>query len=306
MQHVMIVGGVVLDLSFIVKAWPQRGGVVDLEHFVMAAGGKGLNQAYACQRLGAEVDLVACRGDDMPGLQIAEAMTRRGLNQDFIKIEPDASTNVVGILLQGGEPAFMGMVGANHRLEMKDLQPALARLKAGDVLLVNYEVRADVTNAALRAAKAKGAITILNPAPLHNRPPDIAPPYELLDYLVPNVYEAQLLLGSASEDPAQLAAALLGLGVGGLVLTAGAEGCIAATREHPAPYHVPSIAIEAVDSTGASDAFCGMLASKIGSLPLAEVLRLANLAGAAACLQPGALDAMPSLETIDALQDRYA
>lgn len=297
MRRVWVVGGAVLDVVFELDAWPQPQSIVHAQQIHLIAGGKGLNQAVAAQRLGASSALIACIGEDRAAEYILAALRQYHICGDFVRINPQMPTNTVGVLVHDGEPSFVGMTGANHTLTEADLAPFLAQLTPEDVVMANYEVLPLVAYAALIGAKARGATTIFNPAPLYMTSEIPTPPYEAIDVLIPNIYEASVLLQQPHIEPAAAVRQFLARGVKTVILTLGAEGCLFA-QENTIVQHQPAFPIEVVDTTGASDAFCALLAAEWGKFDMAELVRRASAASALTCQKIGAIPAMPDVTAL--------
>lgn len=297
-QRVMALGGAVLDVTFIVDRWPIKGGVADVKDFTMLAGGKGVNQAVALKRLDCAVDFVSCVGGDDAAERIWAALRANDISTQHVYTNPNAPTNVVGVLIHDGEPGFMGRPGASRTLTVAQLQPAIQQLSADDVALINYEVPPHVVNAALIGATDRGATTVVNPAPLHGDIPDPEPPYGAIDVFIPNLYEARILLRDESLSPQDAVRGFLAKGVGAVILTLGEDGSLYATDPNDIRQQ-PALPTTIVDTTGASDAFCAMVAARWRQLDLPAIMQLAAAAGAVACQTLGALDSMPTTAEID-------
>ena len=165
-----------------------------------------------------------------------------------------------------------------------------------DVMLCPLELPPPTVVWALREAKARGAITVFNPAPVQPLSDDV---WSHVDYLTPNEGEASRLAGGLA-DPEAAAAALRALGVGTVAVTLGAQGVLACRSE--APFRVAAATITAIDTTGAGDAFNGALAVAIGEgRDLLGALRFACAAGSLACTRRGAQDSLPAREEVDGL-----
>lgn len=300
MTQLLVIGGAVLDISFTVDRWPQPGGVSDVRTFSISAGGKGLNQAIAARRLGATVTFTTCIGLDDPADILLNALRENDIPTTHVQRSPHHPTNVVGVIVEAAQPGFMGRAGASFALTTADVEPLVQALTPDDMLLLNFEVNEHVVAAALQTAHARGATTILNPAPLHGKRPE-TDLWRFVDYLIPNEYEANTLLGTNAATPDRLIDGFLAQGVRNVVLTLGADGSRYATADGVRE-SVPAVAVDVVDTTGASDAFCAMFAVEIAQRPIAEAVQSANIAGAAACVVPGALAAMPDRATVDALR----
>src|SRR5205807_2558881 len=129
--------------------------------------------------------------------------------------------------------------------------------------------------AALQVAKSRGAMTVLNPAPLEIDPASIDY-WPLVDVLIPNLVEAQGITGLSPSDPRDLLAPLLATGAGAVCVTLGDQGAIFASSHEPL-IHEPAIPVEVVDTTGASDSFCAAFALAVAERqPIKRALKFAT------------------------------
>jgi ribokinase len=304
--RIVVVGSVNADMVVKSERLPGPGETVTGGQFVIAAGGKGANQAVAAARLGCEVTLVAKTGRDMFGDQAVENYGREGIATDLILRDPDHSTGVALILVDGaGENLISVASGANHALAPEDLDRAAERIQKADVLLLQLEIPMETVRRAVEIASAAGVAVVLDPAPAA---PLDAELLSKVDYLTPNESEAARLTGVEVRDEAtaRLAADKLLAkddqpGARHVIVTLGAKGALAAGPQEAV--FVPGRPVEARDSTAAGDAFNGGLALGLASgLPLVDAVRQACLVGA---LSVTRLGAQPSLPTTEELQ-RFA
>lgn len=302
--RIVVVGSVNADMVVKSERLPAPGETVTGGQFVMAAGGKGANQAVAAARLGGDVTLVAKTGQDMFGDQAVENYRREEIHTDLILRDPDESTGVALILVDAsGENLIAVASGANHALRPEDLDQAAERIQSADVLLLQLEIPMETVRRAaeIAAASSKEVAVVLDPAP--------AAPLEgqllrLLSYLTPNESEAARLTGVEVRDEASARAAARQLrqaGARSVIVTMGAKGALVVGAEEDV--FVPGHAVQALDSTAAGDAFNGGLALALArGLPVADAVREACLVGA---LSVTRLGAQPSLPAADELR-RFA
>jgi ribokinase len=288
-------GSVNLDLIATVERLPRAGETVLGPRYRALPGGKGANQALAARRAGAEVQFVGCVGQDAFAAPALAELTAAGVGLDRVVRHETAPTGCALICVDPkGENQIAVALGANAELMAAHVPDAL--LTRETILLLQREVTAEESWGLARRAAARGACVLLNLAPCGDVPKDVL---HALDWLILNEGEAAELareLGLGS-DAAALAKAL-GIGV---VTTLGADG-IAACRGQER-WRVPALAITPVDTTGAGDAAVGAFAAALDrGLSTAEALRWASVAGALACLTPGAQNSLPSERDIrDAL-----
>jgi ribokinase len=294
--RIVVVGSVNADMVVKSARLPGPGETVTGGRFLMAAGGKGANQAVAAARLGAEVTLVARTGRDLFGDQAVADYRREGIVTDWIFRDPQHPTGVALILVDDrGENMISVASGANHALGPADVERAAERIRSADVVLLQLEIPLDTVTCAARLAAEAGVPVVLDPAPAPGTPlgPSLL---QYVTYLKPNETEAERLTGVPVRDEASARRAadqLLRGGARHVVVTLGAAGALWAGPQQTG--FVPGFPVEAVDSTAAGDAFSGGLACALArGLPLGEAVRYASLAGALSATRLGAQPSLPT------------
>lgn len=293
---IVVVGSSNTDMVVKAARIPAPGETVLGGAFVMAAGGKGANQAVAAARLGAEVTLVARLGADPLGDEAIAGYQRDDILTDLIVRDPDRPTGVALILVDAhGENSITVALGANEALSPDDVERAADRIRSADAVVMQLEVPLAAVERAAAIAHAAGVPVILDPAPA----PDGGLPAALLRNvacLKPNETEAERLTGIAVCDVAsaeRAAHALQALGPRTVIITLGSQGAVVV--DDAAVHHVPAYGIAAVDTTAAGDAFTGALATAVGAgVDLHEAVRRAAAAGALAAKRMGAQPSLPT------------
>jgi ribokinase len=277
---IALVGSINLDVVVGVERHPVPGETVVGGDRQELPGGKGANQAVAAARLGATVAFVGRVGDDDAGRRLRDGLAAEGVDVTHVRVDPDAPTGIALIAVDGaGENTIVVSSGANARVSAADVEAARDVLTGAGVTLVQHEVPEDAVAAAIAGA---GGTVVLNPAPAR---PIVAP----VDVLVPNRGELETLVGRAG-DPIELAR--LVDAARAVVVTLGNEG--AAVIEGSRVERIPAVRVDAVDTTGAGDAFCGALAQALDAgAELVEAARWAVRAAAASITKPGAQAGLP-------------
>lgn len=281
-MSVLVFGSVNADLVFRVPTLPAPGGTVLGPGVEFLPGGKGANQAVAAARDGASVAFAgAVGGDALAGVATA-ALREAGVDLSRLAVVA-APTGCAAIAVDArGENQIV--VGSGANLLARAAQVEDAALGPGVVLLLQMEVPAAETAALIRRAKARGARVVLNLAPPGELPPQAL---RAVDLLVLNEQEAAVLCGRLGTVPVEH------------VVTRGAAGALW-VREG-GTVAVPAFAVEAVDTTGAGDCWCGVLAAALDrGLPMERAMRRASAAAALACTRPGAASACPTAAATDA------
>ncbi len=265
-------------------------------------GGKGANQAVAAARLGARAGLLARVGDDAHGRLLTASLADAGVETGAV-LTGGAPTGVALIAVDGrGDNTIVVSPGANGRLTPADVAAAHEVLSAAAVVSLQLEIPPESVAAAVRAAVAAGTRVVLNPSPPAPLPPDVL---AACDPLVVNEHEARALLRSPTgdapaadpSDAAGRAEALRRRGPRGVVVTLGAAGALVCDPQ--GTEHVPAPAVEAVDATGAGDAFTGALAWRLAlGEDLATAVRFAVRVGAASVTRRGAQTSYPAADAL--------
>lgn len=301
MARIVVVGSANVDLVVRTPHIPRPGETVLGRDFVMALGGKGANQAVGAARLGAEVTFLACVGTDTFGDQCLAGYEQEGIDTSYIKRVSDEATGVALIsVANDGENSIAVASGANMRLTPSLIEAAGDAFARADVVLLQLEIPVESVIEAARLGRKNGIPVVLNPAPAQSLPSDLL---QAVDVLTPNRIELAQLLGVSESDvmamdDENLAKSALGLGVPSAVITLGKEGALAAGSW--GWVRVPSFPVEAIDTTGAGDAFNAGLVVALGrgGMDLPEATRYACACGALATTKVGAQPSLPDDEAV--------
>ncbi|QKV19579.1 ribokinase [Oricola thermophila] len=294
---IIVVGSINLDLVGRVERLPAPGETVRGSSFATSPGGKGANQALAARRAGAPVAMIGAVGDDTQSREALALLERDGVDLSGVARVEGTSTGVALILVDDGrgENAIAVIAGANGCVESEKV--TAHPIGEDDALLLQMEIPAAANHAALDHARKAGALSLFNAAPFDEDAVGLA---RKADVTIVNETEFDLLaaaLGLEGADRAARMAAFPSATGRSLVVTLGAEGAVAVTRNRR--FDVAAPEIDPVDTVGAGDTFCGYLAAAFAEgldWPLA--LDLAVRAGAAACLKTGAQPAIPFRESV--------
>lgn len=287
----LVFGSAIADFVFRMPRLPRPGETVLGEAGAALPGGKGLNQAIAAARDGGAVRFFGCVGADANGALLRETARAAGVDVAGLR-EVAEPTGLACVCVDAeGHNQIAVSIGANRRASAAQVEA----VPPSATLLLQMEVPPAENAALLARGRAAGARLLLNLAPAAAMPPEAL---RALDLLILNESEAAWLGGQLGQagDAGSLHAAL-GIGV---AVTEGERGVTAVTSA--GRLHLPAHRVEVVDTVGAGDAWCGVLAAALDrGLPLEAAMRRANAAGALACTQQGAAPAMPRAAAIDAL-----
>lgn len=300
MPRITVVGSLNMDLVIKAPKLPELGETVAGGQFGTFPGGKGANQAVAAARLGADVTMVGCIGGDAFGEQLRTGLARDGIDISHVRRDPDAPSGVVFITVDDrGRNTLVVAPGANSRLTPADVDRAADAIRASKFLLVQLEIPLEVVVHAAEVARRAGCRVILDPAPARPLHADL---YRNVFLVNPNEVEAKLLTGITITDERHAAAAatsFLSQGCEVAVIKLGERGAFLASKTDRRM--IPAVAVDAVDSTAAGDAFAGALAVALAEgNPLDAAVLFANVSAALSVTRMGAQPSMPRRNEVTA------
>jgi ribokinase len=276
------------NLDFVVRAGhiPAPGETVLGRDFQTFPGGKGANQAVACARAGgANVAMLVALGEDDFAKPLLESLGQAGVQLHVHRSAHPTGTAFICVSDEG-ENAITVAPGANEDLRPEHWPSALPISH----LLMQLETPLPSVLAYAQAARAQGAKVVLNAAPARALPAELL---RCVDVLIVNQGELASLAGVQGDVLAQLERLAAQYAVGEVIVTLGAQGCLAWHRGHVVQQK--AFAIEVIDTTGAGDTFCGALVAAMArGLGMQDCLREASAASALACTKLGAQSSIPS------------
>lgn len=294
MTKIVVIGSFVAAQTIRVPRLPALGESLVGDTFDLGPGGKGGNQAIGAARLGAQVEILACIGNDLFAGMVEPLFSSEGIDTRHIHQLPGVNTGVAFVnLLPSGENWITVDPGANLHMTAAHVDEIEDLIAASDIVMAQLEVSTAAVARAMQLGRKHGKLTILNPAPARALPSEVL---ANVDLLTPNETETRILQGLPPDDPTptpDLARRLLTIGVQQIVVTRGAQGALIVTPDEL--ISVPSISIQAVDVTGAGDSFNAALAVGLGEgLPLRAAVRRACYAGAYTALHLGVIPGLPT------------
>ncbi len=308
--NILVVGSLNMDLTASAKRAPNSGETVIGMKFQTAPGGKGLNQAVQCARLGAKVTMLGKVGADDFGKALLRVAGESGVDVSRVLTDPAESTGVAMIQLEVSESGTQNRItvcpGANYTITVEELSWLRSEIASYDMLIVQFELPMPVVEAVCSWAHEAGVPVMVNPAPA-------APMSDTLlacaTYLSPNEHEAALLADHPIrvepevnfDDVAAVSDAFRRRGVENLIITMGGNGSVVAGREgvhHTACVRMPKVA----DPTAAGDSFVAAFCTALtAGLPQEQALAFASHTAAITVSRMGALPSLPTLPEVQAL-----
>ena len=295
--RVFVFGSINTDLVVYVPRLPHPGETVSGGTYASFPGGKGANQGVAAARAGAVVEMHGCLGDDPFGTERLASLAETGISTRGVRVLPGVSSGVAAITVDAqGENTIAVASGANAMFSDNGID--LPRPTRGEawISLFQNEVPQCATERLIVRAHEAGHVVLWNLAPtLSRRPADAS--LRAVDYLICNRNELAAITG-ASENPEEAARVPLTWGVANVIVTLGREGSVWVGPKGSA--RVEAFAVNAVDTVGAGDCFCGVLAAFLAEgRDVKEVLRLASAAAAISTTRRGAQTSMPARGEIE-------
>jgi len=289
---IAVFGSINMDLVVRTPRLPVPGETLTGHTFFTVPGGKGANQAVACARLGVPTRMVGRVGDDGFGEQLRASLRGYGVNDAGVLTTPGPSGVAVIAVDDAAENTIVIVPGANGAVSVADVARLEQALSDVRVLLLQLEVPLDAVIAAARAARDRGVVVILDPAPAQALPEEL---YTLADIITPNESEAAILTGLTVADDAGAAEAarvLLARGARRAIIKLGARGALVA--DSSGERLAPAYAVTPVDTVAAGDAFNGGLAAALSEgRSFDEAVRWGLATGALSVLKSGAQPSMP-------------
>ncbi|HZH60857.1 MAG TPA: ribokinase [Metabacillus sp.] len=287
---VLVIGSINMDLVTQTNTIPRVGETVLGENFFTVPGGKGANQAVAAAKLGANVTLLGCVGDDAFGNELKQHLQKQGVMTDYIHTITATSTGVASIILSEGDNSIIVVSGANHKLTPTLVQQHEQLIANADILLLQLEIPLESVVQATEIAHKHKVPVILNPAPMQKLPKNLI---TQAAYITPNEPELERLLFSTSLSNEEKEALKHKS-----VVTKGSKGI--ELYHDKKVHHISGYQVEAVDSTGAGDTFNGALAVSLSNgLSLMESSQFANAAAALSVTKLGAQSGMPTKKEVE-------
>ncbi len=300
MKKILVVGSSNTDMTVKTPVMPAPGETVLGGEFTMSAGGKGANQAVAAKRAGGDVSFICKVGRDMFGDNSLRHYEDEGIDVSGVIRSGKPSGVALITVDKDAENCIVVASGANLDFTPGDIEASREALRSCDILLMQLEIPVPAVLECARTAREAGAMVVLNPAPYSDLPEEL---FRYISLFIPNETELSGFSGVEVRDAASAARAgrvLQDKGVGNLIVTMGGKGSL--ILDGGEPRMVPAFKVDAVDTTGAGDTYCGSLCVALAEgKSLDEAAIFASAASALSVTKMGAQTAIPSREETEAL-----
>ena len=286
-----------MDLVVNLKRMPNPGETVVGDTFTTFAGGKGLNQAVATARAGANVRMIGALGNDPYAKVLRNVMDQEKINHsNVIEVAGSSGTAVIEVD-ESGQNRIVVIAGANGEFKSGNFVPNSEE----KILLAQLESPINELEDIFKAAKKSGYKTVLNPAPAMKLAPSFLAE---IDLLIPNEHEAAILTGvtvTDFESADKAARDLISQGVAEVIITMAEKGAIYVSKDKV--IRQSAYKVSPIDTTAAGDAFCGGLVSELArGKDMESALKFAAAAGGLATTKSGATPSLPTENEIRSLQ----
>ena len=290
-MKIAVVGSINIDMTVTTDRIPKKGETLTGTSLSYIPGGKGANQAVAMARLGANVQMFGCVGEDASGEILTENLKKNGVDTSCIRRIPGTPTGTAFITVGEKDNTIIIIAGANGCVDIPYIQSVKEELLAADLVVLQHEIPLETDAYVVDLCHDAGIKVVLNPAPAYTVSPEVL---EKVDYLTPNEHEAAILYGDDTEIEEMLKKY-----PEKLIITQGSRGVSAALRTGEV-VNVPARPARVVDTTGAGDTLNGAFAVKIAEgADIVEALKFANVAASLSTEKFGAQGGMPTQAEVE-------
>lgn len=291
MKKIAVVGSINSDYFVEADMLPKTGETILGNNFFRALGGKGANQAVAASRLGAQVTFFGSVGNDDNGNFAKDSFLLENVETSFLNAVNNAHTGAAFVEISNSENRIIVIPGANSHTNEKYVKSHLEQILMHDIFIFQLEIPMETIEYLIPILYENQKIIIVNPAPSQHIKQDIL---EKITYLTPNEHEYQLVLDQSDSKMEDA----LSKFPNKLVITCGQEGV--KFFDGSRIVNVPARTVQAVDTTGAGDTFCGAFAVALAEgKDLSECIRFGNIAAALSVQKKGAQAGMPYRKDLD-------
>ena len=304
---ILVIGSANIDFVTQAPDIPRAGETVLGRSLTLFPGGKGANQAVACAKAGgAETHFLSAMGSDMFAETLKGALQTAGVFDHSVTLADEPTGSAFICVSDHGENAITVVPGANFALTperaIQAARPLLARADCRWILLQS-EIPTETNTALASLAKAAGIRVALNAAPANDLPDALL---ATIDILIVNAIELETIVSQRAPGLTTIADQIRTLPTPTVVVTLGAEGCWLKEPDGT-QQRTPAFSVDAIDTTGAGDAFAGAFVAAIDQGATSqEAVRFASAVGAIACTALGAQSSTPTREAVDAFLRRHA
>lgn len=298
--NIVILGSFVVDLMGRADHLPKPGETVKGSMFKLGPGGKGSNQGIAAHRAGANVTMITKIGNDLFGKVATDFFEQEGVDTSYLFQDKEIETGTALILVDENtsQNSILVTLGACGNIKNEEILKCEDRIKEAKVFLTQLETNLQAVELAIDIAKKNNITIVLNPAPIQPISDELL---SKIDIITPNEVEASILTGveiKDMEDARKSADIFIKKGVPKVIITMGNQGVYVRTKEEERI--IPQYRVNAIDTTGAGDAFNGGFVTALAEgKGIFEAAEFGNAVGALSVIKIGTAPAMPTRDDIN-------
>ncbi len=293
MGKIGVVGSINMDMTVKAERIPLKGETLKGWDLQYIPGGKGANQAVAMAKLGAEVEMFGCVGDDAAGDSLVKNLQDTGVETGHIKVVPGVPTGLAMITVGENDNTIIVVAGTNNHVDIDYVNEVKDSILECEIVLLQHEIPQETVEYVISLCADNGVKVVLNPGPARPVKQEIL---EKVTYLTPNEHEAVILFGKdiSFEE-------MMKRYPEKLVITQGSRG-VSTCLKNGEVILVPARKANVVDTTGAGDTLNGAFTVAVTEgKGIAEALEFANTAAGLSTEKFGAQGGMPTLEEVRAV-----
>lgn len=297
---IAVIGSNMVDLISYIDRMPNKGETIEAPDFSLGFGGKGCNQAVAAAKLGADVLMMTKVGDDIFGPSTIQNLASFGIDTSLCSIVENSPSGVAPIFVDPkSQNSILIIKGANKELKPSDIDAASEKLKQCNLIILQLEISLETVYYAIEFGRKHGIEVLLNPAPAD--PSLSLEKIASCTFFAPNESELATLTNMPVDTDEQVIAAcaeLIKAGIKNVIVTMGSRGSMLVTQE--GHHKIDSIKVNAIDTSGAGDAFIGSFANYyVKDKNVLESMKKASAFAALSVTQRGTQKSYPSKEQLE-------
>lgn len=291
-SKIVVIGSINMDLVTSANVFPKIGETILGTSFLTIPGGKGANQAVAAARLGADVTMIGCVGQDLFGQELLSHLKQQGVNVDCVEPVTGYQTGTASITIAEGDNHIIVVPGANYQVTPEMVAKYENAISDCQTMLLQLEIPMASVKKAIELGKKHGLKVILNPAPFMKLSEEVL---ESVDFITPNELEVIELLSGLPEAQKNRM-------MEKCIITKGSKGLTYVKDGQE--MNIDCIMVDVVDTTGAGDSFNGAFALALTEgRTVEEACRFANVVGALSVTKLGAQSGMPTILEVEQFLD---
>ncbi|HOK98726.1 MAG TPA: ribokinase [Bacteroidales bacterium] len=295
---IVVIGSTNIDITIRLSRLPEKGETIKGGDYYQAFGGKGANQAVAAARCGGQVSFITCLGNDHYTTLLIESFINHNIQTQYVFVEETSFTGTAVIMTDKSGENYIGVAGgANEYLTPEKIEKAHPAIADADIVLLQFEIPDSTVHYVLDTCNRLGKKVIFNMAPANSMEDQY---FSMIHMAVVNEKEAEIIAGvkiHALADVEKAAQIFLKKGTHYVVITLGEKGVYVAGPNES--FFIEGIKVNAVDTTGAGDVFCGALAvACTEGMPIRKAIQFANAAAALSVTRLGAQPSAPRKEEV--------